>query len=367
MRHSIIATIVLLAPLFAGPSFAQPSVPEIPFDSVPDYFKYPAEMNLGELSGVAVNSKGHVFMVSRSNISGPAFGALATQLLEFDEHGKYIREIGKGLYGFVFGHGVRVDKNDNIWVVDKGSSMVMEFNPFGHIVMVYGRKEENTDEHKYPDKSVPSVQVDNYFNQPTDIAWDAAGNMYITDGYVNSRVAKYDKNGNWVKSWGTRGTGPGQFNTPHNIGIDRNGNVYVADRGNARIQVFDTNGKFLRMIKINVPVPPDARPVLGNTTPPFPTSGPQSPGAPWTICITQGPTQYLYTNDSFPGRIYKLTLDGKVVGMLGKGGRQLKQFNWAHGMACPSENELYVADLNNWRVQKLLLHPDKAQQISASR
>jgi hypothetical protein len=101
--------------------------------------------------------------------------------------------------------------------------------------------------------------------------------------------------------------------------------------------------------------------VLGDTPSVLPTSGSQAPGAPWTICITQGATQYLYTNDAFPGRFYKLTLDGKVVGMFGKAGRQLKQFNWNHGIACPSENELYVADLKNWRVQKLLLHPEKAK------
>jgi len=343
--------------LAAAPVLAQQSVPEIPFDSVPDYFKYPAEMNLGEMSSVAVNAKGHVFMTSRSGLQGgPAFGAIATQLLEFDQTGKFVREIGKGLYGFVFAHGVRVDKDQNVWVVDKGSNMVMKFNPYGHVTMVFGRKEENTDEHEYPKPGgQPPRHVDNYFNQPTDIAWDSNGNMYVSDGYQNSRIAKFDKNGDWVKSWGSRGNEPGQFNTPHNIGIDRQNNIYVADRGNARIQVFDTEGKFLRMIKIDVPVPPGARAVLG-ATPPANTSG--QPGAPWTVCITQGPTQYLYTSDAFPGRVYKLTLDGKVVGMLGRAGRQLKQFNWLHGIACPSENELYVADLNNWRVQKLILHPE---------
>jgi hypothetical protein len=85
-----------------------------------------------------------------------------------------------------------------------------------------------------------------------------------------------------------------------------------------------------------------------------------APGAPWTVCITPGPTQYLYASDAFPGRIYKLTLDGKLLGMLGKSGHQAKQFGWIHEIACPSENELYVAELLNWRVQKLTLHPNKA-------
>jgi hypothetical protein len=362
--------LVVLLTLLAMPVLAQQSVPEIPFDSVPDYFKYPAEMNLGEMASVAVNSKGHVFMLSRSNLSGPLFGTIATQVLEFDQNGNYLREVGKGLYGFGFGHGIRVDRDDNIWVVDKGTSMVVKLNPQGHVTLVLGRKEENVDEHEYPKRGVawtPPHQVDNYFNQPTDIAWDAAGNMYISDGYQNSRIAKIDKNGDWVKSWGSRGTEPGQFNTPHNIGVDNKGNVYVADRGNARMQVFDRDGKFLRIIKINVPPPPGARQVLGDTPDTPLTTGAFAPGAPWTICITPGPTQYLYTNDAFPGRIYKLTLDGQVVGMLGTAGRQLKQFNWAHGIACPSENELYVADLNNWRVQKLILHLDKQKVTAASR
>lgn len=353
MRRSYLAALAL----FAAPLFAQP---EIPFDSVPDFFKYPPEMNLGEMGSVAVNSKGHIFMASRSNVSGPLYGAIATQILEFDKNGTYLKEIGKGLYGFGYSHSVRFDKYDNMWVVDKGTNMIMKFNPMGHVTMVLGRKEEAPDQHRYrePGDQAPR-HVDNYFNQPTDVAWDAQDNIYISDGYQNSRVAKIDKNGDWVKSWGSRGNQQGQFNTPHNIGIDRQGNVYVADRGNARIQVFDTDGNFQRIIKINVPPPPGARIVLGDTPPTPATTNFMAPGSPWTICITQGATQYLYTNDAFPGRFYKLTLDGNVVGMFGKAGRQLKQFNWNHGIACPSENEVYAADLNNWRVQKLVLHPEK--------
>jgi DNA-binding beta-propeller fold protein YncE len=361
---ALTALLAALAALLAAPMQAQQPTPppDMPFESVPDYFKYPAEMNLGEMASVAVNSKGHVFMLSRSNVTGPLFGAIATQVLEFDQNGKYVREIGKGLYGFGYAHSIRFDKDDNMWVVDKGTNMIMRFNPEGHVTMVFGRKEEAADEHRYPSLGGPErpPQIDNYFNQPTDVAWDKDGNSYISDGYVNSRIAKIDKNGDWVKSWGVRGTEPGQFNTPHNIGVDNSGNIYVADRANARIQVFDTDGAYLRTIKINVPAPPGARFVLGNTPPTPPTTGPSAPGAPWTICITPGSTQYLYTNDSFPGRFYKISLpSGKVVAMFGKAGRLLGQFNWNHGIACPSENLLYAADLNNWRVQKLILHPER--------
>lgn len=349
----------VLFTLLAAPAFAQQSVPEIPFESVPNYFKYSPDMNLGELSGVAVNSKGRVVMISRSGNNGPLFGAAATQLLEFDENGKFVRQIGKGVYGLGYAHALRFDKDDNLWVVDKGTNNIMRFNPEGFVTMVLGRKEEAQDEHIYPKKGAewtPPNQIDGYFNQPTDIAWDAEGNFYISDGYQNSRIAKYDRHGYWIKSWGSRGKEPGQFNTPHSIGIDRNGNIYVADRGNARIQVFDTDGKFLRMIKLNVPYAP-RHPALGNSPANWP-----SETAPWTICITNGSTQYLYTSDAEPGRVYKLTLDGKILGMLGQSGRELGQFNWLHEIACPSENVLYVADLNNWRVQKLLLHPDKQKE-----
>jgi len=149
----------------------------------------------------------------------------------------------------------------------------------------------------------------------------------------------------------------GQFNTPHSITSDAQGNIYVADRANRRIQVFDHDGNFKRAITIDVPVPPDAKPWFGDT--PTPQAALNQSGQPWAVCISPGPTQYLYSSDAFPGRIYKLTLDGKVVGMLGKSGRQLKQFGWIHEIACPSENELYVAEILNWRVQKLVLHPAK--------
>jgi DNA-binding beta-propeller fold protein YncE len=344
----------------AGGAFAQEAaVPEIPFRSVPDPLKLPADIYFGEVSGVAVNSKGHVFVLSRGNSTGPAYGASATQLLEFDANGRYLREIGHNLYAWSFAHTVRVDAQDNIWVADKGSDMIIKFNPAGRVEMVFGRKQEASDEGTGPVKHVrpPLPPVDGMFRQVTDMAWDAAGNTYISDGYINSRVAKVDKNGDWIKSWGEPGSGPGQLNTPHSIATDAQGNVYVADRGNRRIQVFDGDGTVLRQITIDVPVPPDARAAIGPT--PRATMGTMASGAPWAICITPGPHQVLYSADAFPGRIYKLSLDGKVLGVLGKSGKQLKEFGWIHELACPSENTLYVAELLNWRVQKLILEPAK--------
>jgi len=356
---TVATTLLALVIALAGSTLAQSSsVPEIPYRSVPDFLKLPPNMYLGEVSGVAVNSKGHVFVFHRGNTSGPAYSAAGAQLLEFGPDGKFIREIGHNLYAWSFAHDVKVDRNDNVWVTDKGSDMIIKFNPEGRVVMVFGRKQEASDEGTEPLKhpKPPLPPIDGLFRQVTDVTWDSAGNTYISDGYINSRVAKVDKDGNWIKSWGEPGNQPGQFNTPHSIASDAQNNIYVADRGNGRIQVFDTEGKFLRQIHIDVPFPPDTRPVIGNKPAPD-VKGTFAPGSPWAVCITPPPNQVLYASDAYPGRIYKLSLDGKVLGVLGQSGRQLKQFGWVHEIACPSENELYVGELLNWRVQKLILEP----------
>ena len=255
-------------------------------------------MNLGEAAGVAVNSKGHVFVYSRSGSSlGPAYGNAASQLLEFEPDGKFIREIGRNLYAWSFAHTVRIDKDDNIWATDKGSDMIIKFNgKDGHVMMVFGRKSESSDENAHPleHPKPPLPAQDGRFRQPTDVAWDAEGNAYIADGYINSRVAKVDKNGNWLKSWGEPGNGPSQFNTVHSIASDNKGNIYVADRANRRIQVFDGDGKLERMIKIEVPFDTNVQAAIGNK-PNLAQCDSQGgtfcDGAPWAVCITPAPTR----------------------------------------------------------------------------
>ena len=360
MKHLLVGLLVLLSP----PLLAQQPAPVIAFDGNIDFLKLPKDLYLGEATGVAVNSKGNVFVLSRGNTTGPAYAAAASQLLEFGPNGDFIREIGKNLYAWSFGHMVRVDKEDNIWVTDKGSDQVVKFNPQGRVVMVFGRKQEASDKEtgplEHPNPPLPAEE--GRFRQVTDVTWDPAGNIYISDGYINSRVAKADKNGNWLKSWGTKGKKPGEFTTPHSIAADAQGNIYVADRGNPRIQVFDGEGKFLRVMTIDVPYDPNARTAIGSKPDiaKLEASGAQltqTPGAPWVLCITPGPNQVLYASDAYPGRVYKMSLDGKVLGVLGESGKQAKQFGWIHGIACPSENVLYVAELLNWRVQKLTLRP----------
>ncbi len=269
MTRFLILAIACLTPVAFGDDLGGTPVPEIPFESVPNFLKLPPNLYLGEASGVAVNSKHHIFVFSRGNTTGPAYGATAAQILEFGPDGTYLREIGHNLYAWSFAHAIRFDKNDNLWAIDKGSDMVIEFDPAGRVKMVFGRKKEASDEGSEPWKRVtpPRPAINGQFRQPTDVTWDPQGDIFISDGYINSRVAKFDKNGDWVKQWGKPGAGEGEFNTPHSIASDAQGNIYVADRGNRRIQVFDSDGNFIRAITIDVPVPPVVHMWMGNAPP----------------------------------------------------------------------------------------------------
>ncbi len=359
-RFQVVATLLSALALAANTGATQ-SVPAIKFDATIDFLKMPANLYLGEVAGVAVNSKGNVFIYSRTGERSDVHGATAAQLFEFGPDGAFIREIGKDLYGFAFAHTVRVDAQDNIWATDEGTNMIIKFNPAGRVTMVLGRREEAAEPAPPRPAGAPAPAPGwGTFNRPTDVTWDPAGNIFISDGYGNSRVVKVDKYGKWVKTWGERGSGQGQLNTPHAIASDAKGNIYVADRGNRRIQVFDSDGGFLRQFTIDVPftgevnVMNGAMPVAG--APPG-GGATMASGSPWAICINPGANQFLYVADAVPGRIYKVTLEGKVLGTIGEAGKQLKQFGWIHEISCPSENSLYVAELLNWRMQKLTLHP----------
>src|SRR5689334_7827289 len=229
MQRSVVTILLLLASPLAV--HAQSPAPEIKVEASVDFLKLPPDIHFGEVSGVAVNSKGHIFVFSRGGTNGPAYAAAAAQLFEFGRDGKFIREIGKNLYAWSYAHTVRIDKDDNIWAVDKGSDMIIKFNPEGRVTMVFGRKKEASDEAvPWTRVTPPRPAIDGLFRQPTDVTWDTEGNIFISDGYINSRVAKYDKNGDWVKSWGgpvpeadRANPKPNQFNTPHGITADAKG------------------------------------------------------------------------------------------------------------------------------------------------
>ena len=343
LSASLCASAMALS-LCAGPALAQlkakaENVPEIPYDSVPDFLKLPPGEYLGESVGVATNSKGHTFVYHRS---------ATTRLFEFDQNGNFLKEIGKGYYGFEFAHSVRVDAQDNIWTVDEGTNVVTKFSPEGKVLMVLGRRPS----------AVAGAQTTEYqpgqkylFCRPTDVAWDAQGDIFISDGYCNNRVMKYDKNGRFLAEAGSDKAGkePGQFNLPHSIAADAQGNVYVADRSNFRYQVLDNNLK------------PKA--VLDNV------------GVGWTVCVSQGPHQYLFASNSNPngnrpgswaitGEIYKMELDGTILGRFGHASKEFGGFQVVHMMDCRNPNEIVVGEIESWRVQKLILRPEATRAVT---
>jgi hypothetical protein len=309
--------------------------PDIPFKVVPNFMKLPPNVYMGEGIGIATNSKGHIFVNTC---------AQQTRNFEFDQNGNYLREIGKDSYGNVFCHGLRVDAQDNIWVIDEGANSIIKYNPEGRATMILGRRIGFPYNGMEPPAKELNPAPPYIFNRPTDVAFDSAGNIFVADGYGNSRIVKYDKNGRFVKQAGSRGSGPGQFNLIHAIAVDAKGNVYAGSRSDQRILVFDNDLNY-KTVYDHV-------------------------GAPWSLCITPGPHQYLYTSNSNPdnqdtqlhkvsGQIFKMELDGTVLGKFGVPGKEQGQFSTVHGIDCRVDNEILVSEIVEWRFQKFILQPTK--------
>src|SRR3954454_15558846 len=356
MRTFIKPIVALCGAVALAATLIAQTVPAIEFDSAPNALTLPDDIYLGEVGGVATNSRGDIFVYTRtghptmSMATARPFVHGGSRLFQFDRGGKFTREIGQGVYGFLFAAQVRVDPQDNLWVVDEYSSMVMKFAPQGRVVFLLGRKPESI---QNPGRAggtgggggegggrgggAPGAGApQDVFNRPTDVAWDAQGNIFVADGRGNARVAKFSKDGVFVKSWGQRGTGPGQFASVDSIAVDAQGNVYAADAGNQRIQVFDGNGTFKTEIK-NV----------GNAQ---------------ALCITPGGNQVMYVSNSNPpddldtaGEISKMRLDGTIVGKFGRAGKLPKEFGTVNSIDCRSEKTLFVGELGNLRLQKLVL------------
>ena len=323
-------------------------VPELPFDGNIGFLKLPPNLNLGEAAGVATDSKGNILVYTRTGedvtMGGSRFFSHGgSRLFEFDSTGKYVREIGQGIYGFLFAQAVRIDAQDNIWAVDRGSDNIIKFDSTGRFLQVLSRKPESINPAGAAGGgggrgrgagSGQGVQGDN-FNRPADIAWDPQGNMFVSDAYSNARIVKLDKTGRFVKTWGARGTEAGQFDMPMSVAADAQGNVYVADLGNKRIEIFDNDGNFKSQIT--------------------------GAGTPSAICISPGAHQYLYSSNSNPpdsfdgGEIYKMELDGKIVGKFGMAGKMVKEFGTANEIDCRNPAVLYVGEITNWRVQRVTL------------
>jgi 6-bladed beta-propeller len=355
-----------------GSLAAQTAIPDMTFDTNADLLKTPNDIYVGEVAGVGANSKGQIFVYTRTGHPYTTLGDNRTfsrggsRLFQFDPNGRFVRELGQDVYGFNAAIGLRVDPQDNVWTIDVAANQVVKFDPEGRVALVLGRKPETIAVRPPQPGGAPgggpgggggrgggaegrgggpggrgggppgSGVPGSSFNRPTDVAWDRAGNIYVADGIGNNnRVAKFDKEGRFIKHWGSTGTAPGQFSGVKALAIDAQGNVYVADAGNKRIQVFDAEGAF--------------KSEFGNV------------GTPLAMCMTRGSTQYLYISHAGDedgmedAAIYKVQLDGKVVGKFGSAGKLPREFGLANSIDCRNENELLIGEMTNWRVQKVTL------------
>jgi len=362
----IITAVAIAAAFAGGGSIVAQSVPDISFTAI-DLLRTPTEGPfVGEVAGVGANSRGQIFVYTRTGHPYATLGDNRTfsrggsKLFLFDAKGNFVREWGQDVYGFNAAIGLRIDPQDNVWTIDVAANQVVKFNSDGSVGLVLGRKPETIGVRPNApaapgapaagggggggggggqgaaNRPAGSGIPGSGFNRPTDVAWDKAGNIYVADGIgTNNRIAKFDKDGRFITHWGSTGSGQGQFNGVKALALDAQGNVYAADAGNKRIQVFDGEGKFLRE--------------FGNV------------GTPLAMCITRGGTQHLYVSHAGDedgmddAAIYKVQLDGKVVGKFGSAGKLPKEFGLANSIDCRNENELLIGEMTNWRVQKVSL------------
>jgi DNA-binding beta-propeller fold protein YncE len=293
-----------LLPLALLAASAAGSADDRKADKFPDYRpvagwpQLPPKVVLGPVSAVATDAKDRVFFAHR----GPK------PVMVFDRDGKFIRAWGDE--HLKTPHGLRIDHDGNVWLTDIGNHQVLKFDPEGKLLLALGKKGQAGDR-------------DDQFDRPTDIAFTPAGDFYVTDGYGNSRVLKFDRTGKLLKQWGTKGKDEGQFVLPHSIVRDSKGRVYVGDRENNRVQIFDANGKFLEQWK-------------------------QS-GAPYGLFLAG---DRLFVADGRAGWIRVLGPDGKPMGRFGEKGTAPGQFQMPHMLCVDSRSAVYVAEVNNKRIQK---------------
>ena len=295
---ALLSTLCTAAFADDAPAAAVRAVSALGYRVVPDFFASHGHLGAGEASGIALDSKGHIYLFQRAE----------PMLAEYDAEGNYMRSLGEGL--FTHPHGLRIDSEDNLWTTDDGSHVVLKLSPAGRVLLVLGRRGV-------------AAESDWLFNQPTDVAFGKHGEIYVSDGYGNSRIVKFDRDGKFIKAWGKYGTGPGEFNLPHSVVVDDQETVYVADRENQRIQIFDADGKFLREWT--------------------------GIGYPYGLFIT--PDQHVWMIDGGYDRLIELDRDGKILGALGDPGHAPGEFAWGHFLAIGKDKKIYVADVLNWRFQ----------------
>ena len=277
--------------------------PSPAYRAVENFPQLPAGFNFGPGSGVATNSKGELLVFRRAE----------PPVLVFSPAGELLRSFGKDL--FATPHGLRVDAHDNVWVTDSSAHIVIKFDSDGKVLMTLG------------EKGVAGAD-EKHFNRPTDIAVTANGDFFVGDGYGNSRIVKFDKDGKFLLAWGKKGTGDGEFNIPHAVRLDSKGDVYVADRDNRRIQVFSQDGKYIRQ--------------FGGFS-------------PFGLFIT--PDDLLFVADGRANKIFKMTNEGKVIASWGTTGAKPGNYHEPHGITVGRDGAVYVSEIEGKRVQKLIAAP----------
>ena len=286
------------------------AAPPLGYEPVPDIFKLPVGTNFGACSSVAVNSRGHILVFHRS----------AQALMEFDAEGTYRRTLAQGI--FTRPHGLRIDAQDYIWATDGASNIVVKMDPNGRFVMVLGVKDSSAEWHQAGHLRC--------FDEPNDIAFGPDGEIYVSQGHGKgeSRLLMFDPDGRFIKTWGGEGSAPGQFRVPHSVVMTADGHLFVADRSNQRIQVFDREGNFVRESR--------------------------HPGTPCGLCMCRD-QRHMFLAHGHAGKIMKLDLHGTVLGITGGQGKGPNQYGEAHFIAAANdESALYIADPLNWRVQTLV-------------
>jgi DNA-binding beta-propeller fold protein YncE len=283
--------------------------PAMDYMAVPESLHVPDGVVLDAPANVGFNSKGHLFVLNRGEAA----------LLEFDENEKFIRAFAKGM--FTRTHGLFIDSGDNIWVTDVGAHVVVKFSPEGQVLLTLGTK----------GKAGEWSGESHLLNQPNDIAMNSDGDLFLVEGHTpglgrgDARVLKFDREGNFIKTWGGKGTGPGQFNVAHGIAVDSHGLLWVADRENQRIQIFDADGNYIREIKVA--------------------------GLP---CAMEIGRDYVYMVNGFAGQLVRMDLDGKILAVVGEKGTGLGEFGEAHFLAVSPKGDIYITDSENHNVQKFV-------------
>lgn len=281
---------------------------------------------LGQATGVDVDSKGNVWVFHRAGREWsdpfPQEPIGPPTVWVFDgPSGRLVKSWGANL--FVMPHGLTIDRDDNVWLTDVGLHQVFKFSPDGHLLLALG-------------EARVAGKDDTHFDKPTDVAVARDGTFFVSDGYGNSRVLHFSADGKLIRTWGTKGNGHGEFHLPHGIAIDDRGRVLVADRTNARVQVFDQSGRFLDQwhgAEIGRPyaVAPGQKRLY------FIADGGDQPKAP-------------------PDRagVAVVDVDGKLITRFGRFGNYDGQFRLAHDIAVAKDGTVYVVDAWGQRVQKFV-------------